>query len=95
MSSTLARRTAPAHSDLTYPSAAASRVLHLPSGDSIEAPWHTRLHLWESTRLHPAATARFTAEEGGLISLQPRWVATRDEEHAVSTLMANPWYPSA
>ena len=76
----------------TNPSAAASNVLHRPSGDRTPARAKTSVPIGDRIAFTPPASAR---------SLSPRWrlttawcSATSDDEHAVSTAIAGPSRPS-
>ncbi len=77
------RKTAPAPSPLTYPSARLSNVLHLPDGLNIPALVKAMWSLGVRITLTPPAIA---ASHSPLrIDMTARWIATRELEHAVST----------
>jgi hypothetical protein len=84
--------TTPQPSPRTNPSAAASKVLHRPSGENIP---HDDSAIWvsgRSIRLTPPASARSLSRSRRL--WHARWFATSDDEHAVSTATAGPRRPS-
>src|SRR5271154_573664 len=75
--------TTPAPSPRTNPSAAASNARHLPVGDSAPAWSKPRNTDGDNNMLTPAAIARWESSMRRL--WQARWMATSDDEHAVST----------
>ncbi|KYF86670.1 hypothetical protein BE20_28325 [Sorangium cellulosum] len=86
------RLTMPQPSARTYPFAAASNVLHRPSGESALV-WPIRLIVsGERMRLTPPASAMSLSPLRRL--WQARWIATSEEEHAVSTVMLGPSSPN-
>merc|ERR1712025_1253847 len=72
-------------------SAEASRVLQRASGDSIPARWIERLVIWDRMSSTPEIIA------GSWFATTAAWAcfrATREAEHAVSTLKHAPWSPN-
>ena len=83
---------APTPSERTYPSAAASSVLHRPPADSIPACEAISVPCGDSFRLTAAATAhRHSLEHTACVA---HCTATSADEHAVSTLEHGPCRPS-
>ena len=67
-----------------YPFALASRVLHLPSGESAPSLAMDAVVSARSARLTPAATAASCVPPADTSDSRAMCVATRDDEHAVS-----------
>ena len=81
--------TAPTPSPGTKPLASVSKVLQRPSGDSMRA-WQVSRCIWGVTISDtPPATARSTSPL--IKAWAARWVATRDDEQAVSSDTAGPF----
>ena len=83
----------PQPSPRTYPFAAASNVLHRPSGASIPAFARSSSSRPDRMAWTPPASARSASPRCSPVTA---WcTATSDEEHAVSTAIAGPCSPSA
>ncbi len=85
--------TIPPPSPRTNPLAAASKVLHRPSGESACVVAVRRVVSGESMRLTPPASASVASPLRRL--WQATCTATSDEEHSVSTVTLGPWRLSA
>ena len=81
----------PIASPRTYPSADASRVLHLPSGESIPAAKNVAVALCATMECAPHAAARSISPFHN--SVAAMCVETMEELHAVSTESAGPCMP--
>ena len=75
-----------AASPRTYPSAVLSNVLHLPSGASMPAFWNMAVE--SGFRSRPMPAVMDATELPDQMALAATCDPTRDDEHAVSTLMA-------
>mmetsp|Transcript_10407 Transcript_10407/g.63538 ORF Transcript_10407/g.63538 Transcript_10407/m.63538 type:complete len:217 (+) Transcript_10407:12122-12772(+) len=75
----------------TYPLAAASKVLHRPSNANMPALWNIDVVSGAKVKFTPAARASSQAPRRMLEN--DTWVATKEEEQAVSTLKAGPFQP--
>jgi hypothetical protein len=80
--------TMPAPSPRTQPSAAASKVLQRPSAANTPALEKLRLGPSVSITFTPPASASVDSPSRRL--RQAMWMATNDDEHAVSTDMLGP-----
>jgi hypothetical protein len=86
------RTSTPHPSPRTYPLARASKVRHRPSGDRARPAASASLISGASMRFTPPASASVLSPERRL--WQARWIATSDDEHAVSTVMLGPSRPN-
>ena len=84
LSSNVSTKNATHPSPRPYPSALASNVLHLPSGDSAPSAAMDVVVSARSDTLTPAATAASCAPPAETSDSRAMCVATRDDEHAVS-----------
>ena len=75
----------------SYRPAAESSVLQRPSSDSMPARWQARVHECTSVRFTPTLPAAVQAPSWS--ARAARWVVTREEEQAVSTVRAGPLKP--
>src|SRR5271166_2376497 len=80
--------TTPAPSPRTNPSAAASKARHLPVGDNAPSWSKPRKTAGDNNKFTPAAIASWESCVRRL--WQARWIATNDDEHAVSTATEGP-----
>ena len=78
----------PQPSPRTNPSAAASNAWHCPVFDIASAWSRLRVPAGDSSRFTPAASA--TSESPVRRLWHARWIATSDDEHAVSTVTDGP-----
>ena len=83
----------PHPSPRTYPLAEASKVLHWPSGDSMPALARNSSSRPERMTLTPPASAMSASRCCRPVTAW--WVATKDDEQAVSTAIAGPPRPRA
>src|SRR5688500_18250092 len=90
-SESLLSATKPHPSARTMPSAAASKVLHLPSGASIPQRENSTMASGNSITLTPPANARSHSPVRN--DLQAIWIALSDDEQAESTTTLGPWRP--
>ena len=80
--------TTPQPSPRTNPSAAASKAWHCPVGDSASAWSKLRVTAGDSSRFTPAASA--SSESPARRLWHARWMATSDDEQAVSIVTDGP-----
>ena len=83
----------PQPSPRTYPFAAASNVAHLPSGESMPALARISSSRPERIACTPPASARSASPRCRPVTAW--WIATSEDEQAVSSASAGPSSPSA